>query len=877
MYKHFALLIIASLFTLHSLAQDSLGYEMYDTVRIDLRSGVKSDRYLPFDVPFYMYGSSDGIEAIHLQMIESSYQACCTDPHETTGDCTDGCCSCSCRSVADQRLDFFRTVRDIKWGKDIEVNSMLKALREKRSWIRTSLNKIDDYARKIKERDRPPSDKSTPVIHQVPDTTIENLVSNFGKSRTGITPLDANTLQPYNDATVESLTPDAVKKIISELTLNNILWDVKLTDSIKSLQQDSTTYIEFLARNFRHSPRLINDKADSLRILNKTLARIENKLRIDSILYRQVRAHWLNADLWKSYEDLMSKRIRTDSLSQCNDCNFNPKECNTICSWKQDAVNSSGDKFFLQIPPLEPNHDYIFYFEVVRSTNSKERNVIKHRARKLIISKVDSLIDSHIRIMRNLNFDLDEMRKELLYNPNTSGVAVEFVATVITTLIRDEYGADLTSLKINMSGVTDQYVLRALINQMISHKLYRQMMRDNYKKNDTTVYALPEIRINSRNLDVHKINFFRENKMQEYYLLDTLNQLIQGQKPTESLRYSPFDLQKVIKNVPAGLIHYSNLQQVPLRDLDSVNDFEIQTVKDYLTNLDRYEAYLRKVQTFLIDDLIRPSNGLRRRLFSGGNSADMSQREQGSSDGGIRDQLIALSMQLQKHQNDVIRFKNIYSNYKQNLQSIQTQIDLMLDSLLQRNRSVQIASARRSGGFSSGNFHVRSRWSVTADVGLAYLSFGSSGNQVTPYFGANFNFRPLNRQAYYGLFTPMSKRKKLKYREWFANEHRQCVSNKKFLKASSLVLGLTTTDFSNDNGRENLIEAGNLNMLLGYGVRITDATRFSVGGIFVKQKNINPAIEQSRLRVYPYISLSIDIDVVEVLGQVGSLLGFKNR
>jgi hypothetical protein len=876
MHKYFTLLVTAavSFFNVPSLAQDSLGYEVYDSVMIDLKSGVKADRYLPFDVPFYLYGSSNGIEAVHLQMIESSYQACCTNPHETTGDCTDGCCSCSCRSVTDQRLDFFKTVRDIKSGKDIEVNSMLMALHEKRSWIRISLNKIDDFARRVQKLNRP--DEKDTALYHITSSVIETLVSNFRKSRTRLTTLDAETLKPYaTDTIADFLAVNAVKKIISELTLNNILWDVKLTDSIKFLQQDSIKYIEFLARNFRHSPAVVNDNINSLRNLNKILTRVENKMRIDSIRYRQVREHWLKADLWKSYEIVMSKRIRTDSLSQCNDCNFNPMKCNTICSWKQDAVNSSGDQFFLQVPPLEPNHDYIFYFEVVRSTNGKERNVIKHRARKLIISKVDSLIDSHVRIMRNLNFSLDQMRRELLYNPYTSGVAVEFVTTVITTLIRDEYGADLTSLKINMSGVTDQYVLRALINQMISHKLYRQMMRDNYKLNDVTPYALSEIRVNSKKLIDHKINFFRENKMQEYHLLDTLNQLIQGSRPTETLRYSPFVLQNVTKNVPTGLIHYSNLQQVPLRDLDSVNDFEITTIQDYLTNLTRYETYLQRLQTFLIVDLIRSPNGLRRKLFSRGNSADMSNREIGDLDRGIRDSLIQLSLKLEQHQNDVIRFKNIYLNYKQNLEAIQIQIDLMLDSLLQRNRSVQIASARRSGGFSSANFHVRSQWSVTADVGLAYISLGSSGNQVTPYFGANFNFRSLNRQAYYGLFTPMSRRKKLKYQGGLTNEHRHCISDKKFLKASSLVLGLTTTDLSNSSGRENLIDAGNLNMLLGYGVRITDATRFSIGGIFVKQRNSNPAIEQSRLRVYPYVSLSIDVDVVEVLGQIGKLLNFR--
>jgi hypothetical protein len=131
---------------------------------------------------------------------------------------------------------------------------------------------------------------------------------------------------------------------------------------------------------------------------------------------------------------------------------------------------------------------------------------------------------------------------------------------------------------------------------------------------------------------------------------------------------------------------------------------------------------------------------------------------------------------------------------------------------------------------------------VSGDVGFLY---GPDIEEVVPYVGVNFYFRPINKAAPVrgGLFSK---------------------------QRVALTLGLTlTADFVDEQQtREPLFSSQAL--LLGGGIRLTPSLRLGVGALLFRKTDPNPLSDETSLGVSAYLSLTFDVNVVKLFGQVGA-------
>ena len=138
------------------------------------------------------------------------------------------------------------------------------------------------------------------------------------------------------------------------------------------------------------------------------------------------------------------------------------------------------------------------------------------------------------------------------------------------------------------------------------------------------------------------------------------------------------------------------------------------------------------------------------------------------------------------------------------------------------------------------SFKTRSQNYVSLDAGLTWVP---ELEEVVPYLGTNVYFRPVNRDA------PLAS----------LGSFRQT-----FSRRFSLSMGLTASsiaDSSAEGGNQDDL-FGNQSLLLGAGLRITDAMRLGAGAIVFKQDDPDPLVDESKLNTSYYLSLSFDIDVV---------------
>jgi hypothetical protein len=123
--------------------------------------------------------------------------------------------------------------------------------------------------------------------------------------------------------------------------------------------------------------------------------------------------------------------------------------------------------------------------------------------------------------------------------------------------------------------------------------------------------------------------------------------------------------------------------------------------------------------------------------------------------------------------------------------------------------------------------------------------------------GTNIYFRPVNRNA------PL--RSLGSFRQTFSRRF-------------SLTLGLTLSSIADDTsagGTQNDL-FGNQSLMLGAGLRITDAMRLGTGAIVFKEDDPSPLIAEEKLNVSYYLSLSFDIDVVSLFSKpLASAFGVK--
>ncbi len=167
-------------------------------------------------------------------------------------------------------------------------------------------------------------------------------------------------------------------------------------------------------------------------------------------------------------------------------------------------------------------------------------------------------------------------------------------------------------------------------------------------------------------------------------------------------------------------------------------------------------------------------------------------------------------------------------------------IDALADELSISARSLLLGDASTLGNFTTAQKNY-----ISLDAGLTWAV---ELEEVVPYAGTNIYFRPVNRNA------PL--RSLGNFRQTFSRRF-------------ALTLGLTASSIADQGGASGTQQDlfGNQSLLLGAGIRVTDAMRLGAGAIVFKQDDPNPLVDESRLNTSYYLSLSFDIDVVRMFSK----------
>lgn len=144
------------------------------------------------------------------------------------------------------------------------------------------------------------------------------------------------------------------------------------------------------------------------------------------------------------------------------------------------------------------------------------------------------------------------------------------------------------------------------------------------------------------------------------------------------------------------------------------------------------------------------------------------------------------------------------------------------------------------------NMVDQANWYIGLDVGYAYI--GNFSRFVT-YSGLNIYFRPVNKNI------PLSRYKNV----W------DIVATR-----ASLLVGVTVGSIEKANVRKGIV--GNSGIILGTGFRLNSWFRINGGALLYYRYDGNPIMNNDRYsaKASPFISASIDIDVQQLLGALGT-------
>ncbi len=181
---------------------------------------------------------------------------------------------------------------------------------------------------------------------------------------------------------------------------------------------------------------------------------------------------------------------------------------------------------------------------------------------------------------------------------------------------------------------------------------------------------------------------------------------------------------------------------------------------------------------------------------------------------------------------------------------------LMLDlrtiaSLLNTTKKQMIHTMAESatiGLNTLSTFKVRSKFYFCLDIGMAVLV--APRLAPVPYYGLNFNLAPVNREANYGIFSIGCRTTP------------DCSFGYRLLQSTSVVAGITvlkTKDYLN-NDWSGVI--GDFGVLTGIGLRLNDYLRVCGGAVWMSLKDNNPLKTDQTIVARPFVSLSLDLDMV---------------
>lgn len=227
-----------------------------------------------------------------------------------------------------------------------------------------------------------------------------------------------------------------------------------------------------------------------------------------------------------------------------------------------------------------------------------------------------------------------------------------------------------------------------------------------------------------------------------------------------------------------------------------------------------------------------------------------------------------------------INIANVQSSIRTIRENMQSNLSLLTKKLALLNKSIDANQGIRYGTYLAGST-VSSDLKTAGgnvlflDAGLAHIVAADVNNKAAYipklYWGVSIYFRPIDKNTRRGSFS----------KEFNPPENKGCNSDGTFgpdygvvtratlLQHLSLNIGVTFGSMTNKDF-DNFYN--NTSLLVGPAYRFARGFKFSGGAAFLKRTSTNPVESNKKVKVGGYLSLSVDIDFIQGIKDVTSIL-----
>ena len=169
-----------------------------------------------------------------------------------------------------------------------------------------------------------------------------------------------------------------------------------------------------------------------------------------------------------------------------------------------------------------------------------------------------------------------------------------------------------------------------------------------------------------------------------------------------------------------------------------------------------------------------------------------------------------------------------------------------------RGEDIFIFGQSLSASTTSLSFDTRTAFAVTPDFGYVYYGFQDKFYGIAPYIGLQIEFRYFDKNVPFWL-----------------------IRNKSILHYLSFTTGITLASLKREGKREDFFSGKSL--LAGLGIRLSNAIRFTFGGIVFNKEDPNPYIDNKKLGITPFAGLSIDLKLKSLLNDFTGLASINRK
>lgn len=200
-----------------------------------------------------------------------------------------------------------------------------------------------------------------------------------------------------------------------------------------------------------------------------------------------------------------------------------------------------------------------------------------------------------------------------------------------------------------------------------------------------------------------------------------------------------------------------------------------------------------------------------------------------------------------------INYAGLQKFYQDNLKTIYNDTSKTEEEKTKeiKNKIAENDLFKKSVSFSATSeifsFETRAKFRITPDFGYVGYGFQKGFNGFTPYLGFQIEFRYFDKNIPFKL-----------------------IPNKTIWHRLSFNTGITLASLKKEGQREDLFKDKSL--LIGLGLRLSNALRITGGAILFNREDPNPLIDNKQLGITPFVGLSIDLSLKQLLNEVSELI-----